>query len=134
MEAVLLVIILIVLLIRWLVLSGRLDNLEHRIEALGGEMQESPRIAALTARVYALEQALKGVAAEPAVVPEPAPQPVAEPVTAAAIEVIETPPVMPPPLPPEKRRPRGRRWPVRRSGGFRSPLRQPGARPGRLLR
>jgi len=72
MPEFLLVVILIVLFIRWLVLSRRMASIEQRIEDVATNRASEAR---LIARIYALEQVVKELrgAAEPK--PEPAPTP-----------------------------------------------------------
>jgi hypothetical protein len=55
MEAALLVILLVVLFIRWLVLSGRMAELKRRLE----NVESSPSEARLIERIYALEKAVE---------------------------------------------------------------------------
>src|SRR5713101_5297335 len=82
MEDFLLVVILIVLFVRWIILSGKLSRIEERIDYLSGNRTDPELIK----RVFALEtavQELRGArSAEPAratVAPPPIETPVAEP-------------------------------------------------------
>ena len=98
MESFLLTIVLITLFVRWLVLSGRLNTIHERIELLTAN-QVQPQ---LTARVYALEQAVKELRAVRPEPPPPMPQPVPAPVVPQPIvwESVVVPPMnTPPPLP-----------------------------------
>jgi hypothetical protein len=74
MESVLLVGVLITLFVRWLVLSGKLNTMQQKIELLTADATQPMLIA----RVYALEQAVKELrAVRPADVPAaPPPKPV----------------------------------------------------------
>ena len=66
MESVLLVGVLITLFVRWLVLSGKLNSMQQKIELLTADATQPMLIA----RVYALEQAVKELrAVRPADVP-----------------------------------------------------------------
>jgi hypothetical protein len=77
MESVLLVGVLITLFVRWLVLSGKMNSMQQKIELLTADAIQPMLIA----RVYALEQAVKELRAiRPAEVPlAPPPIPVADP-------------------------------------------------------
>src|SRR5580698_9172421 len=74
MESALLVGALITLFVRWLVLSGKLDTMQQKIELLTANATQPM----LTARVYALEQAVKELRAV-----RPADTPVAPPLKPA---------------------------------------------------
>lgn len=87
MESVLLVGVLITLFVRWLVLSGKLNSMQQKIELLTADATQPMLIA----RVYALEQAVKELrAVRPADVPV-APPP-AKPVVPASVVVEPEPP------------------------------------------
>src|ERR1035441_10219163 len=55
MESALLVVVLITLFVRWLVLSGKMNSMQQKIELLTADTTQPMLIA----RVYALEQAMK---------------------------------------------------------------------------
>ncbi len=95
MEDFLFGVIVVVLFVRWLVLSRRFRRLERSLDSIG----------ALTQRVFALEQALKerAVVVEeapppPVVIPEPEPEPAPAPQLEPEPMVVA--PALPPPLPP----------------------------------
>jgi hypothetical protein len=100
MEAFLLVVVLVVLFIRWLILSGKMDDMRRMIEALSLDQNT----AALTQRVYALEQAVKQLrVVQPEEVPVAPPVPVVEakPEPAPVVEAKPEPaPVVPEPQAP----------------------------------
>src|SRR5215472_13456854 len=107
MEDFLLIVVLVVLFVRWLILSGRMAEMKRRIEELSSEETR----AALTRRVYALEQEVKElraarlsdvVAAPPPVEPKTEPEPAPEPAKAEPEPVHIT----PPPVVPEPEAPR----------------------------
>ncbi|HEX4594394.1 MAG TPA: DUF2339 domain-containing protein, partial [Bryobacteraceae bacterium] len=60
MESFLLVVILLVLFIRWMILSGRMAEMDRKIL----ELDLRPADARLIARVYALERAMEGLRSE----------------------------------------------------------------------
>lgn len=102
MESVLLVGVLITLFVRWLVLSGKLNTMQQKIELLAADATQPMLIA----RVYALEQAMKELrAVSPADVPvtPPQPQPVVpvpvavQPETPRVWEPVKLEPMPPPP-------------------------------------
>jgi uncharacterized membrane protein len=114
MEDFLLIVVLVVLFVRWLILSGRMAEMKRRIEELSSEETR----AALTRRVYALEQEVKElraarisqvVTAPPPVEPKPEPEPAKaepEPVHITPTPVVPEPeaprvwePVVIPPAP-----------------------------------
>jgi hypothetical protein len=55
MESALLVVVLVTLFARWLVLSGKMNSMQQKIELLTADTTQPMLIA----RVYALEQAVK---------------------------------------------------------------------------
>ncbi len=95
----LLFIVLVVLLVRWRILSERLAGIEHRIAEASGARVEPWELAALTRRVHALEMNLGLAETKPAPertpVPAPAPAAVLEPV----VKRFEEPPAVDPPSP-----------------------------------
>lgn len=94
MESFLLVVTLVVLFIRWLVLSGRMGELQRRIEELSRQSDQS----LLTRRVYALEQAVQELrAARPAEVDAATPLPAVEPKPESEPARIEPVPAVPEP-------------------------------------
>lgn len=115
METVLFVGVLTTMFVRWLVLSGKMNTMDQKIELLVSN-QTQPL---LTARVYALEQAVKElrgvrpeevrVAAVPVATPKPEPTPIPPPPvipplqdipampSEPVVEQVESP--LPPPLP-----------------------------------
>src|SRR5260370_39578388 len=86
MEDFLLVVILIVLFVRWIVLSGKLSRIEDRIDRLAGHRTDPELIK----RVFALETVVRGLRAARSA--EPTPVQVMSP-------PIETPVTEPPPVP-----------------------------------
>lgn len=76
MESVLLVGVLITLFVRWLVLSGKMNSMQQKIEVLTADATQPMLIA----RVYALEQAVKELRAI---------RPAEAPVTPPASQVVE---------------------------------------------
>src|SRR5215813_8394598 len=101
MEAFLLVGVLTTMFVRWLVLSGKMNTMDQKIELLVSN-QTQPL---LTARVYALEQAVKELRAlrpeEVRVTPAPVATPEPEPVRIPPLPDIPPTPVIPPPRAPE---------------------------------
>jgi len=104
MEAFILVVVLIVLFVRWLIISGRLERLEGRVEEAERGPTHEAQIAQLSARVHALEQMVREPRpmARAAAVGEPppevrAPEPELAPIPAP--RVVERPIPPPPPLP-----------------------------------
>lgn len=98
MEEFLLITILIVLFVRWLILSNRFAELKLRIENIVEDRQRQHEIQGLIKRVWTLEgevAELKRSAAGPQEAP------VVEPVALATSLVVEAPPEppVPPPLP-----------------------------------
>jgi len=94
--------ILVVLLVRWLMIRGRFQELEEKLRDLERNNDANDQVRALTMRVFQLEQALRSGAvpvAEPAAM-EPIPvAPIqAEPVV-AFVEPPPLPVMQPPPLP-----------------------------------
>ncbi|HLK17685.1 MAG TPA: hypothetical protein VKT81_01980, partial [Bryobacteraceae bacterium] len=73
MEPFLLGVVLITLFVRWLVLSHKMDDIQHRLDVVSGD--QTPVL--LTRRVYALEQAVQELRAlrpaEVSVAPPPSP-------------------------------------------------------------
>src|SRR6266481_3043200 len=99
METFLLVVILVVLFVRWLVLSGKLSRIDQRIDELSARRTDPELIK----RVFALETELKQLRATATTRPEPPPIPVAPPpIVAPKIETIvtATPPIETPAMPP----------------------------------
>jgi hypothetical protein len=86
MESVLLVGVLITLFVRWLVLSGKMNSMQQKIELLNSDTTQPMLIA----RVYALEQAVKELRAiRPDEVPvAPPPIPVTDPPIPATVPPI----------------------------------------------
>jgi hypothetical protein len=119
MESALLVVVLITLFVRWLVLSGKMNTMQQKLELLTAD----PTQSMLTQRVYALEQAVKELRAiRPAEVPvtppaspvvEPKPEPNPEPIVIEPFVLEpEAPRIwesvkleIPPPLPQEEPEP-----------------------------
>jgi uncharacterized membrane protein len=96
MEEFLLFVILVVLAIRWWVLSRRYSAMERRIEAILSRDQVDPKLVGqLTQRIYQLESALARLKTEPSGAVLEAP--VVEPAPAPKIEVKPQP--MPEPVP-----------------------------------
>ena len=105
MEPFLLGVVLITLFVRWLVLSHKMDDIQHRLDVVSGD--QTPVL--LTRRVYALEQAVQELRAlrpaEVSVAPPPSPViPVMEPAPELEQVIAEpAPPSIqveaPPPLP-----------------------------------
>src|SRR5271155_121525 len=102
MEPFLLVVVSITLFVRWLVLSGKMNEIQQKLDVLAGDQTH----AMLTQRVYALEQAVKELRVmRPAEVPvTPPPSIVVDPEPAPVIpEPVVPEPVVrepePPPLP-----------------------------------
>src|SRR5580704_5536552 len=94
MESVLLVGVLITLFVRWLVLSGKMNTMQQKIELLTADATQPMLIA----RVYALEQAVKELrAVRPADIPVAVGSPAREQGDAAP----QPRPVVPAPVVPE---------------------------------
>ena len=104
MDTFLLVVVLVVLFVRWLILSRRLRELHERVANLSNGEQRFELIR----RIYALEQEVKKLqaerasqpAAEPVPTPESivAPPPAPEPEPVATSVVTEVPPPLPDPI------------------------------------
>jgi hypothetical protein len=115
MEAFLLFVVLVVLLIRWWVLSQRYAEMEQRISTLSQEQVDPGVIAQLTRRIFQLEGAVaelkagrgEPTPAVPVAEPEPQPEtPKPQPLSAAPLPLPAmlppepvVPPLEPPPAP-----------------------------------
>src|SRR5437879_6537355 len=87
METFLLVVILIVLFVRWIILSGKLSRMAERIDYLSGNRDDLEVIK----RVFALETAVQELRGATRPEPTPAPAPVTPP--PIAMPAAEPPPV-----------------------------------------
>ena len=99
-----LVVVLIVLFVRWLMVSGRMERIENRIEEAEQRLNHTAQIAQLTARIHALEEMVKEprAMARAAVVGEPQPAPTPEVRVPEPAPVTISPPetaIEPPPIP-----------------------------------
>jgi len=115
MEAFLLCVVLMVLVIRWWILSQRFAELERRIDLVSQDQVKPHVYAELIQRIYRLEHSAAGVkTAEPEAKPKPAPSP-APPLSPAPIaprpamtrvEPVTSPAAPPPPPAPPVEPPR----------------------------
>src|SRR5260370_1491304 len=87
MEDFLLVVILIILFVRWIILSGKLSRMSERIDYLSGNRADPELIK----RVFALEAAVQELRSATRPEPTPAPAPVTPP--PMAMPAAEPPPV-----------------------------------------
>ena len=110
MEGFLLFVLVVVLIVRWAMLSRRYSEMEQRIAMVIREHIDPKEITRLIKRITQLEETVAELkrgrpveaveaAAAPVAVPEPAPQPVAIPVVAPAPR-SEAPQPLAPPAPP----------------------------------